>query len=276
MAGAVQSEKLLAAKFAAVLPHLDERQRRLVLGAEARSLGHGGIKAVAAAAGTSAVTVSKGVAELESGDEPLGRTRRPGGGRKPVTDTDPGVTAALLALVEPTSRGDPESPLRWTTKSVRRLAEAMSAAGHKVSPPTVAKLLKAEGFQPAGQCQDGRGRGASGPRRPVRLPQRPSHGPPRHRRPGDQRGHQEEGTGRGLQERWPGVAAQRHARAGQGPRLHRPHAGQGHPVRGLRRGRQHRVGVGGLRPRHGRLRGEHHRTWWREAGKTLHPNATRL
>ena len=146
MAGAVQSEKLLAAKFAAVLPHLDERQRRLVLGAEARALGHGGIKVVAAAAGTSAVTVAKGVAELESGDEPLGRTRRPGGGRKPVTDTDPGVTAALLALVEPTSRGDPESPLRWTTKSVRGLAEAMSDAGHKVSPPTVAKLLKAEGF----------------------------------------------------------------------------------------------------------------------------------
>jgi hypothetical protein len=146
MAGAVQSEKLLAAKFAAVLPHLDERQRRLVLGAEARALGHGGIKVVAAAAGTSAVTVSKGVAELESGGEPLGRTRRPGGGRKPLTDTDPGVTAALLALVEPTSRGDPESPLRWTTKSVRRLAEAMSDAGHKVSPPTVAKLLKAQGF----------------------------------------------------------------------------------------------------------------------------------
>jgi Rhodopirellula transposase DDE domain len=146
MAWAVQSEKLLAAKFAAVLPHLDERQRRLVLGAEARSLGHGGIKTVAAAAGTSAVTVSKGVAELESGDEPLGRTRRLGGGRKPVTDTDPGVTAALLALVEPTSRGDPESPLRWTTKSVRRLAEALSDAGHKVSPPTVAKLLKAQGF----------------------------------------------------------------------------------------------------------------------------------
>ncbi len=146
MAGAVQSEKMLAAKFAAVLPHLDERQRRLVLGAEARALGHGGIKAVAAAAGISAVTVSKGVAELESGDEPLRRTRRPGGGRKSVTDTDPGVTAALLSLVEPSSRGDPESPLRWTTKSVRRLSDALSAAGHKVSPPTVAKLLKAEGF----------------------------------------------------------------------------------------------------------------------------------
>ena len=146
MAGAVQSEKMLAAKFAAVLPHLDERQRRLVLGAEARALGHGGIKAVAAAAGTSAVTVSRGVAELEAGDEPLRRTRRPGGGRKSVTETDPGVIATLLSLVEPGSRGDPESPLRWTTKSVRRLAEAMSAAGHKVSPPTVAKLLKGEGF----------------------------------------------------------------------------------------------------------------------------------
>jgi Rhodopirellula transposase DDE domain len=146
MAGAMCSEESLAAKLSAVLPHLDERQRRLVMGAEARALGHGGIKTVARAAGVSAVTVSKGVAELDAGDEPLGRTRRPGGGRKPLTATDPGATAALLSLVEPESRGDPESPLRWTTKSVRNLAEAMSAAGHRVSPPTVAKLLKAEGF----------------------------------------------------------------------------------------------------------------------------------
>jgi hypothetical protein len=72
--------------------------------------------------------------------------RRKGGGRKSVTETDPGVRSTLLTLVEPTSRGDPESPLRWTTKSVRHLAEAMSAAGHAISPPTVAKLLKAEGF----------------------------------------------------------------------------------------------------------------------------------
>jgi transposase len=146
MAGAVCSEGSLAAKLAAVLPHLDERQRRLVMGAEARALGHGGIKVVARAAGVSAVTVSKGVAELEAGEEPLGRTRRQGGGRKSVTETDPAVRTTLLSLVDPTSRGDPESPLRWTTKSVRHLAEAMSAAGHAVSPPTVAKLLKAEGF----------------------------------------------------------------------------------------------------------------------------------
>ena len=146
MAGAVQSEEALAAKFAALLPHLDERQRRLVMGAEARALGHGGIKTVARAAGISAVTVSRGVDELEAGGKPLGRTRKPGGGRKPVTQTDPGLGAALLALVEPGSRGDPESPLRWTTKSLRRLQAELAAAGHRVSAPTVAKLLKAEGF----------------------------------------------------------------------------------------------------------------------------------
>jgi hypothetical protein len=146
MAGALCSEESLAAKLGAVLPHLDERQRRLVMGAEARALGHGGVKVIARAAGVSAVTVSKGVAELDAGEEPLGRTRRKGGGRKSVTETDSAVRSTLLALVDPTSRGDPESPLRWTTKSVRHLADAMSAAGHAISPPTVAKLLKVEGF----------------------------------------------------------------------------------------------------------------------------------
>ena len=146
MAWPVQSEEALAAKFAALLPHLDERQRRLVMGAEARALGHGGIKTVARAAGTSAVTVSRGVDELEAGGKPLGRTRKPGGGRKPATQTDPGLGAAVLALVEPGARGDPESPLRWTTKSLRRLQTELAAAGHRVSAPTLAKLLKAEGF----------------------------------------------------------------------------------------------------------------------------------
>jgi hypothetical protein len=76
------------------------------------ALGHGGIKVVARAAGVSAVTVSRGVAELDAGEEPLGRTRLKGGGRKPVTETDPAVRTTLLSLVHPTSRGDPESPLR--------------------------------------------------------------------------------------------------------------------------------------------------------------------
>ena len=99
-------------------------------------LGHGGVAVVARAAGVSRVTVTGGVRELEAGDEPLGRTRRTGGGRKSVTKTDPGVRVALLALVEPESRGDPESPLRWTTKSLRRLADELSGQGHNATAPT--------------------------------------------------------------------------------------------------------------------------------------------
>ena len=156
----MQSEEALAAKFAALLPHLDERQRRLLMGAEARFLGHGGIKLVTRAAGVSAVTVSRGIDELEAGGEPLGRIRKPGGGRKPVTQTDPGVSTALLGLVELGSRGDPQSPLRWTTKSMRRLQSELAAVGHPVSVSTVAKLLKAEGFSLQAQRQDDRGRGS--------------------------------------------------------------------------------------------------------------------
>ena len=153
MAVPVDAEESLAAKFAALFPHLDERQRRLVMGAEARVLGHGGIKVVAAAADVSAVTVSRGVAELEGGGEPLGRARRPGGGRKRVAGTDARLKAALLALVDPESRGDPESPLRWTTKSTRHLAAALTAAGHLVSAPTVAALLKEESFSLQGNVK---------------------------------------------------------------------------------------------------------------------------
>jgi len=146
MAVAVEVEQALAAKFAALFPHLDERQRRLAMGAEARLLGHGGIKVAARAARVSAVTVSRGVRELEEGGEPLGRARRRGGGRKSVTQTDPGLKAALLNLVEPASRGDPESPLRWTTKSTRNLADELNRQGHRLSAPTVAKLLREEHF----------------------------------------------------------------------------------------------------------------------------------
>ena len=141
----VTREKLTA-MFEEILPHLDERQRRLVLGAEARALGHGGIRLVAAAAGAAEATVSLGAAELEAGAEPLGRARRQGGGRKPLPETDPGLVPALLALVEPEERGDPMSPLRWTTKSVRTLAAELTRQGHKVSADTVHQLLRAQGF----------------------------------------------------------------------------------------------------------------------------------
>ncbi len=146
MAVAVGVEEELTAEFAALFPHLDERQRRLAMGARARSLGHGGIKVVARAAGVNPVTVSKGMAELEAGGEPLRRVRRPGGGRKAVTSADPGVIDALLDLVEPGQRGDPKSPLRWTTKATRKLAGELTAAGHRVSAWTVANLLREQGF----------------------------------------------------------------------------------------------------------------------------------
>ncbi|GII26492.1 ISAzo13 family transposase [Planosporangium mesophilum] len=129
-----------------LLPHLDERQRRLLLGAEARMLGHGGIRRVARAAGVAEGTVSRGVSELEAGDAPLGRARRAGGGRKRLVDLDAGLRPALLALVEPDMRGDPMSPLRWTTKSTRKLVGELLKQGWRISADTVADILRAEGF----------------------------------------------------------------------------------------------------------------------------------
>src|SRR5882724_1890320 len=138
-------EGRLAAKLGMILPHLDERQRRLLMGAEAAVLGHGGIRRVARAAGVREGTVSLGVAELDAGEAPLGRARRPGGGRKRAADLDPGLVPALLALVEPDMRGDPCSPLRWTTKSTRKLAAELTRQGHRVSADVVGDLLREEG-----------------------------------------------------------------------------------------------------------------------------------
>ena len=146
-------EESLAAKFSVIFPHLDERQRRLLMGAEARSIGHGGIRLVARAAGAAEVTVSEGVRELEDGGEPLGRARRPGGGRKRLADVDPGLRPALLALVEPDERGDPMSPLRWTTKLTRNLAGELTGQGHRISADTVGDLLRDLGFSLQGNAK---------------------------------------------------------------------------------------------------------------------------
>jgi hypothetical protein len=120
--------------------------------------GHGGIAAVATAAGLSRQTVAAGVDELEAGREPLGRARRRGGGRKRLTETDSALRPALLKLVEPESRGDPESPLRWTTKSTRNLADELTRQGHRVSADTVAKLLQQENFSLQGNVKTVEGR----------------------------------------------------------------------------------------------------------------------
>jgi transposase len=153
MGSMVVTREMLAAKFETIVPHLDERQRRLLLGAEARALGHGGIRLVARAAGVREATVSLGVDELEAGAEPLGRARRPGGGRKRAADLDPKLVPALRALVEPDERGDPMSPLRWTVKSTRALADELARRGHKVSADTVADLLREEGFSLQGNAK---------------------------------------------------------------------------------------------------------------------------
>ncbi|MFF4648228.1 ISAzo13 family transposase [Streptomyces sp. NPDC001389] len=138
----------LALRFGVLFPHLNERQQRLALATEARLLGHGGVRAVARAAGVSETTVRKGVFELEGGEDPLpdGRVRRDGGGRKSAEEIDPLLVPALLALVEPDERGDPMSPLRWTTKSLRCLAGELTRQGREVSAPTVGRLLRENGF----------------------------------------------------------------------------------------------------------------------------------
>ena len=132
----------LASKLALILPHLNERQRRLLLGAEARARGRGGVTLVARAAHVSRSTVHAALADLDTTAPDSTRSRRPGGGRTLLEEQDPTLLRDLDALIEPTTRGDPMSPLRWTCKSTRQLAAALCAQGHQVSHTTVARLLE--------------------------------------------------------------------------------------------------------------------------------------
>src|SRR6266581_6087376 len=148
----------VARLYGLLRPHLDERQRRLLLGAEALELGRGGIKAVAGATGVHPDTIARGVREADGVPEPPARVRAPGGGRKKLADTDPDLAAELKALVDPETRGDPMSPLVWTTKSTRNLAGALTAAGHAVSDRTVARMLAGLGFSLQGNAKVTEGR----------------------------------------------------------------------------------------------------------------------
>jgi hypothetical protein len=139
-------DEVLAATFSLVAPHLTERQRRLLLGAAARALGYGGVSRVARLAEASRPTVRRGAAELEQPADPRGRSRQHEGPKR-RRDTDPGLLQALDRLVEPDTRGDPESPLRWTCESTRELAQALTAQGHLVSDDTVGRLLKQQGYR---------------------------------------------------------------------------------------------------------------------------------
>jgi hypothetical protein len=141
----MDTDAMLTEKFATLFPHLNERQRRLYAAAEARALGHGGITRAARASGLSRQTIYHGLRDLDGAPTP-DRVRRAGAGRPAIHERDPDLHAALDALIEPTTRGDPESPLRWTCKSTRQLAAALTAAGHPVSHSTVADLLRAADY----------------------------------------------------------------------------------------------------------------------------------
>lgn len=137
----------MAQKLAVVRPFLNERQWRLLLGAEAEAIGRGGFALVAKVAGVARSTVQIGAGEIRAGVLADGRVRVEGGGRQSVEDAQPGIEDALDGLVSPETRGDPESPLRWTTKSLRALAQGLAGVGFTASQRTVSRLLKAAGYR---------------------------------------------------------------------------------------------------------------------------------
>ena len=148
----------LQAKLLGVWPLLDERTRRLMAANEARALGHGGISEVSRACGLSRKAIAKGIREIEAGTAPPpGRVRQPGAGRKKITAHDPGLMPAMERLIDPTTRGDPESPLRWTCKSTRTLAAQLTRQQHPISHMKVAQLLHEQGYSLQGnrKTEDG-------------------------------------------------------------------------------------------------------------------------
>src|SRR3972149_4605739 len=137
----------LGAKLASLWPLLDERTRRLVAATAARAMGYGGISEVSRGCGLSRKAIGKGIREIEAGTTlPPGRIRQPGAGRKKITAQDPGLMPALERLIEPETRGDPESPLRWTCKSTRTLPAQLARHKHPISHMKVAQLLRARGY----------------------------------------------------------------------------------------------------------------------------------
>jgi hypothetical protein len=138
----VIDESAIGLRFAALSPVLDERGRRRFAAAEALTAGRGGISAVSRATGLARSTIGRALGELRAGEElEAERVRRPGGGRKPLSETDASLIDDLRCLVEPTTRGDPQSPLLWTCKSLRKLSHGLREMGHKIGRTLVGELL---------------------------------------------------------------------------------------------------------------------------------------
>src|SRR5258708_35113791 len=148
-----ETEAAIKQRYERVAPTLNERTRRLVAASEAITLGWGGVSAVSRATGLSRQVISQGIKELQEEESAReGRIRRSGGGRKQLVEKDPQLSIDLEQLVEPVTRGNPESPLRWTSKSVRKLAKELGEQGHHVSHKLVSKLQ----YKPGYSCQANR------------------------------------------------------------------------------------------------------------------------
>ena len=142
----MDNDSKLTEKLRSILPYLNERQQRLLLAAEARSLGYGGVSQISRTTGISRPTIYRGLRELDQESEGLLLIRQSGGGRKRIEETDSTILEDLDQMIEPDTRGDPMSPLRWTCKSTRQLATALQAQGHRVSHQLVSELLRSTGY----------------------------------------------------------------------------------------------------------------------------------
>jgi hypothetical protein len=192
----VRKEEAIKQRYERIAGDLTERTRRLFAANEALSLGWGGISVVSRATGLSRQVISDGIQELQGGKRAQeGRVRRKGGGRKSNVSKDPKLCEDLERLVEPVTRGDPEAPLRWTSKSVRKLAKELHSMSHQVSHELVSELLHGLGYRMPGEPPDARGRRTSGSQCAVRASQCTSSRVPGHRGTGRVSGREKEGTG---------------------------------------------------------------------------------
>ena len=213
----------LRAKYGALVPVFTERSRRVWAATEAQAIGYGGIALVARATGMAESTIQRGLRDLQVRRPlPPSRSRLAGGGRKRATVTDATLLRDLDALVEPTAPGDPDSPLRWTSRSVRTLAVALDGLGHHVSHTVVAELLHALGYSLQGNVKTREGR--QHPDRDAQFRYIAQARSPVATTPAadDLGRHEEEGAGRRLQEWRAGVAPGEDAPAGSRPRFRDP------------------------------------------------------
>ena len=206
-------EVVIREKYAALAAHLTERGRRIWAATEARGYGRGGIAAVCRATGITDKTIRRGVRDLRVGrGTEAGRIRQVGGGRKRLTEQDRTLGQDLERLVEPVTRGDPESPLLWTSKSTYPLSEALQEQGHQISQRSVYNLLRASGYTL--QANRKRDEGASHPDRTAQFDyiyQKVRSFPT-----GDLGGRQEEGKPRQFQESRARISADRQGAPGAG------------------------------------------------------------